>query len=262
MIERIVILGDSNTYGHGCSDRMYYYDNQTEQFVGNFFTVHTHPASDYCWASLLQHQYPDIKVHNLSSPGRSNTGMFKDLYDFYKHTTPNSSDLILLCTAPSDRIEISTTNNCHDADPSLPSVADTCSLSFNSISYATQTNIDPRWLAKKQYFAHLHNRTVGELHAVTAILACQGWALCNGVQFKFSLNRSSQMITDMCSNMAGDIFSHIHNYNFTQSVHQVASSLYQADQSPYISEDRYHANNHGQLVYYNRVILPLISSLV
>ena len=82
-IDRVIVLGDSFTFGHGCSDRVYYYDEDLKKFVGDITPMNQCIPSEYCWPALLQKEFPRLKVHNLSQPGHCNQGMFRDLLDFY-----------------------------------------------------------------------------------------------------------------------------------------------------------------------------------
>ena len=108
-INRVIILGDSFTFGHGCSDRIYYYDEDLKEFVGDLTTIKRGIPSEYCWGSLLQKEFTNLTVYNLSQPGHCNQGMFRNLLDFYVHFDFfNSNDLIIFNGTHSDRIEVRT----------------------------------------------------------------------------------------------------------------------------------------------------------
>ena len=71
MKKQIIIAGDSNTFGLGCSDRLYYYDIQLNQWIGDIDQLSNGP-SNFCWASLLQKNFPAIEILNLGIPGNDN----------------------------------------------------------------------------------------------------------------------------------------------------------------------------------------------
>ena len=64
-LNRVIVLGDSFTFGHGCSDRVYYYDEDLKKFIGDIKLVKQCIPSEYCWPSLLQKEFPSLKVYNL-----------------------------------------------------------------------------------------------------------------------------------------------------------------------------------------------------
>lgn len=80
---KIVISGDSFTYGQGCKDRVDFTDPVTGISHTNY--VGTEPPSKYCWASLLQNHYPDHQLINVAKPGKDNmyisTSIIENLKD-------------------------------------------------------------------------------------------------------------------------------------------------------------------------------------
>ena len=74
MINKILVFGDSFNYGHGCSDRMFYYDHKTKKMIGNALPENV--PSQFSWPSLLQNDYPNIQVYNFANPGRANAHIF------------------------------------------------------------------------------------------------------------------------------------------------------------------------------------------
>lgn len=183
-------------------------------------------------------------MHNLSSPGRSNTGIFKDLCDFYVHHAPSHSYLITCNAAPDNRIEISK----HSSE------METHSLCHNSLMYSWSEN-DIQQLAKKQYFAHLHNLTLGVINTTAAVLACYGLAVANNVKFAFCLTEKYYYTNPLFKSIQQHRIPHIHKYDFSQVGDQEKNK-------EFISEDQYHPNNAGHKVYYENEILPLINKLL
>jgi hypothetical protein len=72
-MKRILVLGDSITFGHGCSDRQYYWDEKNSQYVGDLDSFRNGP-SKYCWAQCMQDEL-GYAVTNLSRSGNNNTNI-------------------------------------------------------------------------------------------------------------------------------------------------------------------------------------------
>lgn len=71
-MKKILVLGDSITFGHGCSDRQYYWDNQQNKYIGD--SDFSGGASQHCWAQHIQDDL-NYSVTNLSKSGNNNTNM-------------------------------------------------------------------------------------------------------------------------------------------------------------------------------------------
>lgn len=72
-MKRILVLGDSITYGHGCSDRMYYWDCQNNRYIGDP-DIFRHGPSIHCWAQHMSNEL-GYSVTNLASSGNNNTNI-------------------------------------------------------------------------------------------------------------------------------------------------------------------------------------------
>jgi len=72
-MKRILVLGDSITFGHGCSDRQYYWDEKTSRYIGDSDSFR-HGPSKHCWAQCMQDEL-GYSVTNLSQSGNNNTNL-------------------------------------------------------------------------------------------------------------------------------------------------------------------------------------------
>jgi hypothetical protein len=100
-MKKILILGDSITYGHGCADRMYYWDDKLQRYHGNKDTFNS--PSAHCWAQHLENKF-GYSVVNLSQSGENNSIMAsKCLEAVYKHG--QGFDYIIAAFTYDDRLE-------------------------------------------------------------------------------------------------------------------------------------------------------------
>jgi hypothetical protein len=81
-MKKILVLGDSFTYGQGCDDRAWYRNSKTYQWIPNEPTYPLPAPSKQCWASLLQQALPDYEVINLAMPGHSNSQIVLDAISY------------------------------------------------------------------------------------------------------------------------------------------------------------------------------------
>jgi len=74
-MKNILVVGDSFSYGQGCSDRPW---NQKPYKAS---------PSQFAWPALLQKELPEYNIINISYPGNSIPGTFNDVVKF-RETVP------------------------------------------------------------------------------------------------------------------------------------------------------------------------------
>jgi hypothetical protein len=251
MIERVIIVGDSFTYGHGCPDRIFYVDKETKKVVGQR-TPDTIP-SEYCWASLLKKDY-DIEVVNLARCGHSNPAMFRDLVNHsMKDKKPTKGGiipktLVIFAASSTDRIEASGAKGelhswvlGHDWDP------------------AWQGKLDPHqeqyWLAKKMYITHLYDDAIGKNIALMSILAAQQYSTLRGFKFVTSIPTTFYDVLTI---------NHLWDYGMGKFViPDIQSYDFSGCLNDWVNKNEYkcvddHTNEKGHKLYYQKVIKPII----
>jgi len=256
MIDRVVIVGDSFAYGHGCLDRIFYIDPDTKKIVGQR-TPDTIP-SDYCWASLLKKDYNNIQVVNLARCGHSNPSMFRDLITYNKKDKlPTKGGiipktLVIFAASSTDRIEAAGAKGelhswvlGHNWDPDW------------------QGKPDPRqeqyWLAKKMYITHLYDDAIGQNIALMSILAARQYCTLRG--FDFLCAMPIPFYDKLVMNHLFDfgmkkfLIPDIQSYDFSGCLND------QVNKNEYKCVDD-HTNEKGHEVYYQKVIKPLIEKRI
>lgn len=247
---KIIILGDSFTFGHGCSDRIYYFDSNSKKLIGNMDSFLEGP-SQYSWPSLLQKTVKG-EVINLAKPGNSNQGMFKDFKKYIEIDTFNKNgsfsniDAIFFCGTFIDRLEIA---NPFDNN-------DTMSWVMSSIIPEYTFNSKHK-LAKKQFVSFLYNNEVGVNYTLTALLSVYSLAKANNIKFFYSFPNWSW----------DELKKHNEIYNVLKE-HEIPT-LTDLDflecqdkekRDKMIAVDG-HANDVGHLSYFKLIIEPLIKSI-
>jgi hypothetical protein len=148
---KIVVLGDSFTFGQGCSDT-------PPGFVGR--------PSAYCWASLIQKEF-SVTVDNRSKPGYSNAAIVESLH---QNLTPDI-DLIIFCASLPTRIQIKQNEYVSE------------SMSPFWKSNQNDPQIDN---AVRLYYKHLYGDRIGYTNTITTVLAAYGAAKLIGADFLWS----------------------------------------------------------------------------
>lgn len=250
MTKRIIIVGDSFTFGHGCSDRMYYYDEKTDSFVGDVTHFYDPKPSDFCWASLLQQQHPELEVVNLAKPGLCNQAILRDILNYFAKNPARPDDILMFNGTFPDRLEIAL----HDR----PEVPTSWVIGFdqNSQKHSTvQYNI-----AKKMYVTHLYNDAIGFNISMATLLAAYGFALGNNMKFIWSLPMHDDGKAQLAMNQVLPIslqtsgiqsimtydFSEIDNFEFNSSCRA----------------NDWHVNDKGHSIYFLKKIIPAVQTLL
>ena len=246
-IGRIVILGDSYTFGHGCSDREYYYDQAIQTFVGDYEPFEKRIPSKFCWANLLQEKYSNIEVVNLSVPGHCSQGMFRDLSNYYYNNTYSPNDMIMFNGTFSNRIEI--------ALGDMPEVTVPWVMGWDKQSYdegKMQYNI-----AKKMYITHLFNDDIGYNLSITGLMAAYAFAHSRNLKFLWSLptyDYSAKVLHNILPSMKSTNISEIVNYDYSGKLDLKFNETCVASD--------FHINDKGHAIYFEREILPAIQRLL
>ncbi|CAB4241662.1 SGNH_hydrolase domain containing protein [uncultured Caudovirales phage] len=241
-MKRILVLGDSITYGHGCADRMYYWDTKSQRYVGDN-TTFVSPSS-YCWAQHLENKF-GYSVTNLAKSGDNNSNMASNCLEaVYKNN--QKFDYIIASFTYDDRLEWAHPD--YDYLVSASPLAPPQFLQHQSKSWATamkayrDTLYHPGWGVK---LTHLAINTVANVSK--EIGAQFFWSVP-----EFNQTKSSEMISPALR--LRQLPSVIGHCNLWQN----GSMLSSAD-SPYCAVDG-HPNELAHLDYFQKVITPLFPS--
>ena len=177
---KIVVVGDSFTFGQGCSDA---------------FPVIGKTPSAYSWPSLLQQYLPNSVVDNRAIPGNNNMTMFESLYQ--ELTTDINT--IIFCASFAMRIAVRV--------PDYEEFA-TLSISPHWSTESTELGFND---AIANYYKHLYSDRVGYNTAATAVMAAYGCARLVGADFFWSKPANQQPTT------TNKIFDHLAPYQFMSS---------------------------------------------
>ena len=252
---KVIIVGDSFTFGHGCSDREYYYVHELKEFVGNWDPVKDLTPSQYCWATLLQREYSDLEVINLSKPGLCNTAIFKDLSVYVTNNETREGDIILFNGTHPDRMEVATGRGESERPVSWVMGWDYEAQRTDELDYN---------IAKKMYIKYLYHEQIGFNHAAASLMGVYGYASANKLKFSWnfpilprSLNRGvlhkkflrmvpKSLLEDRKLHIANYDFSGVNDYDFNMTCKCIDS----------------HINNKGHLTYYEIEIKPLLEKFL
>lgn len=241
----VLILGDSFTYGHGCSDRIFYYDFDAKKLVGQRLPA-MNPSS-YCWAMLLQQEFPSWKIFNVASVGRSMQGMFWDFVTFLLMHKEVKPDLVMFNGTLSDRVEMPML---HDFEQ-----AGSWGLSWD-LTLPDKAEEEPDVLtnAKHQFRKYLYNKTIGDQHSVSALFGAYGLAMTHDIKFLWSLPFSCLYNKDLFNfldQMSDNEMPPLMNYDFSGGLSDKNIN------KSFLCVDG-HTNDLGHKVYYQKEILPAV----
>ena len=247
IIDRVIVLGDSYTFGHGCSDRVYYYDEDLEKFVGDITPMNQCIPSEYCWPALLQKEFPNLTVHNLSQPGHCNQGMFRDLLDFYvKFNYYSLNDLIIFNGTFSNRIEVRTV---HDLDK-----VGSWAIAWEYM--ATGNNHFKEYAnAQKYYTKYLYHEKIGINLTLSSLLGAYSYTTLNKHNFLYSLPDSPHpSIIPNVRCITNHEITPIFEYDFSGEDNYQFNVTCQAKDT--------HTNEKGHQIYYEKEIKPRIQKMI
>ena len=252
---KIIILGDSFTFGHGCSDRIYYFDHEAKKFVGDYGPIMRHIPSEYCWPALMQRDCPSLEVVNLAKPGHCNTAMFRDLTDYAAGNDINAGDILLLNGTHPDRIEVAMDG--YKKPVSWVIGWDHQAIMENEFDYNK---------AKKMYIKYLYDEQIGINYTLLTLLGSYGFASANNLKFTWSFPIYDKPINTAANQLGREFLqtipenilpyriSHITSFDFS------GKNDYNFNQTCRCID--YHVNDKGHLIYYEKQIKPLIESLL
>lgn len=250
MKKRIIIVGDSFTFGHGCSDRSYYYDEKTDTFIGDVTHFYVPKPSDFCWASLLQQQHPELEIVNLAKPGLCNQAIFRDILEYFEKNPARPDDILMFNGTFSDRLEIAL----HDK----PEVPTSWVIGFdqNSQKHSTvQYNI-----AKKMYVTHLYNDAIGYNITMSTLLAAYGFALGSNMKFVWSIPVYDDILTKISINKK--IPAPLINMNLQSIMTYDFSDKKDFDFNSSCRANDWHVNDKGHSIYFLKEIIPAVQNLL
>lgn len=236
MIDNVVIFGDSFNYGHGCKDRMFYYDKKTEQMVGE--KPPEGKPSAYCWGSLLQQKYPDIKVYNFAGPGRSNQQIFRDFLSYSeKDSSDGTKTLMFFQLTNPDRIEICN----HDIEKPTASYV---------LSMAGEHHNEMMKPAIQSYIKYLYHPSIGENVGFMTLLGAYTLAKIKKYNYYWS-----------CSKIAYSRSTYDFLYSFDHLRKHAVVDVRNFDRvsigHKFKSPDN-HVNELGHQAYFDRIIDSII----
>lgn len=224
-MKKIVIVGDSFTYGHGCSDREFYHDPATRRWVGNISLLQDNP-SEYCWAALLQKMYPKYEVINLSKPANDNSYMMKKAYE----NVDESTALFIYAGTMTARMHV-TSNTPMGPVPWVMSTEDTNA---------------PQQLrnAKEQFIKYLYNDDVFSLISLNALYAAYGLSQKYNCKFIWSAPTFDDPMYEQQANILDEM--------------KMTTAIYYRDKEPSMRATDNHLNSLGHAHYFTEVVLPKI----
>jgi hypothetical protein len=251
-MKTILVLGDSYSFGQGCSDREFKYD------IKNDVTLNYNPLpSEYCWASLIEKNNHDkCRVINLSIPGNCNQIMFKQL--IRSKVVP---DVVFFAGSYSDRVVFSSDKDSSDSKSVLLSKIDI----FDKNEPKDYVN------AKKQYLKFLFNDEIGHLNISSNIFAAYGYCMSIGSKFFWS---SPGRSTDTKTSMYDGIFAYSEMNCLDDELRLLTDSRITCIQEYDFSEKRsyeynqpfrsecMHCTDLGHKIYYDKLIQPLIQKIL
>lgn len=244
MKKRIIILGDSFTYGHGCADRVFYWDEKKQEHVGWFFKYPEDGPSIHSWPSLLMQDIKEYDIVNLARPGNSNQHMFGQLmsyfYNFEEHV-----ELVVFSATFCNRVEAASMRDPERADPWC-------------IAHDHKMGNEEDWYkdAKQSYVKYLYNGQIGINQTLSALLGAHSATTSRGIKFLWSIPKVA-LPMNMRTLLAPIIKQQMKNiYNFDYSGKKDAefnSTCYCPDT---------HTNEKGHKLYYHMEALPAIRKVL
>jgi len=245
-MKKIIVLGDSFTYGHGCSDRVYYYDHKNKKYVGEYFDATTKPPSEFSWPSLLQKDYPQYEVINLAKGGTSNQTMARDFMEYKQNNSMEDVALVMFNSTFIDRIEVASYQHLDATHNWL-------------LSWDIPEKVEPAeyTLAKKLALKCLINDDILGHQATMSLLSVKAFAQHYGIKFLWSTVFEigfHEFHSDVLNEFNEDRFPHIYKYDYSGTMDFDFNSKF-------VAEDN-HTNTLGHIMYYKKVILPKLKTIL
>jgi hypothetical protein len=250
---KVIIVGDSFTFGHGCSDREFYYDHKLKEFVGGFDPKKDF-ASQHCWAALLQREYPNLEVINLAKPGHCNAAIFRDSSTYVSNNDIIEGDILLFNGTHPDRMEVATEQHEHPVS---------WVMGWEHPAPKADNRFDYN-IAKKMYIKHLYHEQIGINNSVASVMGTYGYASVNKLKFAWNfpvltrslksgvLNASflkvipESLLEHRKPHIAHCDFSGVNDDEFNMTCRCIDG----------------HINDKGHAIYYEQQIKPLIEKFL
>lgn len=241
MKNKVIIVGDSYTFGQGCLDREYYYDHKKEAWLGSPLTWDSTP-SQHCWAALAQADFPNFEFCNISRPGNSNDNMVKQLAE----VADGDTALVIFAASFHDRKLIK--HFSHDI---------VAPWSINGQWKINGEQPQSYQDAKTQYTKHLYINEIGLNTTLMAILAGWSLAVLNQAKFAWSVpffpnDPGPFVIPQSALHLTNLEYPSLNTYPFYKiginSEIALAKDL--------------HASEYGHQMYYQHEIKPLLNNLL
>lgn len=236
----ILILGDSITFGHGCSDRTFYWDYENNCYIGNQDSFRNGP-SEYCWGSLIARELGHSVV-NLSKSGTSNPNIAWTCLNAVK---AQKFDLIISAFSYDDRMEVR-----------HPDYSDTISLSPLSPPNLHKFKYKNWDKALELYQEELYHQDTGVYATHMAIATVVNCAEAQAAKCHWS---APEMNTTANSNLINDslrsrqIPSMIQHFDLWNPNFGMRTSK----DTPYCAADG-HPSELAHYEYFQKIIKPLI----
>jgi hypothetical protein len=239
---KIVISGDSFTFGHGCKDRVSFTSKKTGEFINNFNP--DQGPSEYSWPSLLQKKYPEHKIINLAFPGVDNTYIFKSIIDHI-----DGADIVFVGSTSMNRMQIATSDGLNVQ--SLVFSSYNTSRSNGKIEYEKAIELFLKHLYTESYFASVF---------VSTIWAVYGQCLKKNIPFIWSVNiETARAIKEKKYESLLKSLDQLKTFEIEDLCYYFHFN--RLDLELYLHEDS-HANEYGHEYYFNHEILPVFSKLI
>lgn len=233
-MKNILVLGDSFSYGEGCSDRP------------NHEAAHNKIPSDYSWVSLLRNDLYDISplgynVINLSRSGNSLMGMYKDLLQ-YTAFHSDTIDMIIFSVTSFNRMLVS-----HPTE-----LDNTANWVVNGEEYYSEDSIAEYNKSKKMFMKYLFSETVFDLHGIAYMNAIHHYATVNNIKCLSSVPRIPELYKKSKTTPYLDDFNftHLFNYDFSGEFND------SFNKTCIVSDG--HPNDLGHSIYYAKIVKPKV----
>ena len=243
---KIVIAGDSFTYGQGCKDRISFYKISTRQWIENF--TWDQPPSEYSWPSLLQKHYPEHEIINLAKPGVDNTYICKSILDHI-----DTADIVFFASTAMGRMQVASLDGIH-TQPLIFAAYNHCLYTTNSeTEYRQAIDLFVKRLYIDNYFA---------IVLVSTIWCIYGHCLKKNIPFIWSENKPKlkdifygkkelESLINSIDQLSNCEIPSLNNYSYDFRI--VKSIMHHQDG---------HANENGHEYYFNNEILPVFSKFI
>jgi hypothetical protein len=226
---KILIAGDSFTFGQGCSDRQ----------DGPLIWKDSDGPSKFCWASLLQQTYPNLTVVNKSLPGLDNTSI---LINILKSCLDTQFDLIVFAGSYVERKQIAAPFNPNNVIPWVPNWKIPGPGEYQT--------------AQKYHLQYLSNITIDINITTSDILAAYGQAAMSKSKFLWSLPEfapEDNITFDLLNVIKSYQIKNVQNFDYSGVNDLKFNQQYECHDS--------HINDTGHRLYFEKQIVPLFKEL-